>query len=584
MRRHSCLGGLIVYVAINILFFSGAFCQTADETPIRFAVIGDRTGGHVAGIYEEIIKEVERLRPDFCITVGDHIEGYSTDTAVLESEWREYLEIVKPLTMPLYLTPGNHDITYDTALATYEKYAGKPYRSFDAEGLHFVILDNSRWETVQTLPGEQIDWLISDLSRNKGAKGTFVFYHKPFWYSGVARQLPDTLHNIFKKFGVTAVFSGHFHIYYSGRYDGILYTDVGSSGGETDPGPTGLQYHFVWVTVDKNGVEVAPIKLGSVLPENEVTADEMLTTERIDRDALTFSSPLIVKDNLDFRSGEVKLVIRNIVPQTEIQDTIRWEVPSGWTIIPAAAPISIKAGDSLLAQFAVEKSGPLYPTPTVSMRLPYAEGKYTTFKKWIPISRETPCPVSAEAPVIDGKLDEPCWKGPVATLYDSEGGPSKCDSTRFFFAGDKDYLYLAAVCGEKAMDSLRSTVAERDGPVYREDCVGYFFQPDITKPEVYQIYFNPIGTPFDQKITPQSDGTMVGDRSWNGTYDVKTIKGDGYWSIEIRVPLSQFGTAGKSGEEWGLNFRRKQFRVGASADWQIPIDYDPKSLGRLIWQ
>ncbi len=583
MRRRSYSRPLYYLIAFGLLTISATLAQTTDTPPVRFAVIGDRTGSHVPGIYEEIIKEVERLRPDFCITVGDQIEGYSTDTAVLGKEWREYREIVGPLTMHLYLTPGNHDITYDTALSVYNKYAGEPYYSFDIKGLHFVILDNSRWEIVQTLPQEQIDWLINDLGKNRNATNTFVFYHKPFWYAGVAKNQPDTLHGIFKQFGVRAVFSGHFHIYFSGRYDGILYTDVGSSGGETDPGPTGLQYHFLWVTVDDNGIEIAPVKMGSILPWEEVTADEMLNTEKIDWNALTFNTPLIVNDNLELPTKEISLMIKNMVPQTEIDDTVRLEIPPGWKIDPTMAPINVKSGDSAIIRFSVEKNGPLYPTPVISVRLPYADGKHTNFKKSIPVSRETICRRLTTAPIIDGQIDESYWHVPVASLFDADGGPDKCDSTRFYFACDSDNLYLAAYCAEKKMDSLKNAVAERDGVVYREDCIGYFLQPDITKPEIFQIYFNPLGTSFDQKITRQAGGEMLGDRSWNGTYEVKTVKGADFWSAEIKVPLSQFGADGKIAKEWGLNFRRKQFRTGTSADWQVPIDYEPKSLGRLIW-
>ena len=58
----------------------------ASNKPTRFAVIGDRTGEHQEGIHEQIVAGISRLRPDFALTVGDMIERYTVDTAVLNRE------------------------------------------------------------------------------------------------------------------------------------------------------------------------------------------------------------------------------------------------------------------------------------------------------------------------------------------------------------------------------------------------------------------------------------------------------------------------------------------------------------------
>ena len=163
-------------------------------------------------------------------------------------------------------------------------------------------------------------------------------------------------------------------------------------------------------------------------------------------------------------------------------------------------------------------------------------------------------------------------------------GPDKCDPTRFYFAWDDNSLYLAAYCKESNMDSLSAMLTGQDAPIYGEDCVGYFLQPDIKKQEVYQIYFSPLGSVFDQKITPSEGGYMAGDPKWNGKYEVKTSKGTDYWSVEVRIPLALLGAKIKPGLEWGLNFRRKQARLATSANWQVPIDYDPSTFGQLVFQ
>ena len=72
------------------------------------------------------------------------------------------------------------------------------------------------------------------------------------------------------------------------------------------------------------------------------------------------------------------------------------------------------------------------------------------------------------------------------------------------------------------------------------------------------------------------------DREWNGTYEAKTLRGDDYWSIEARIPLDQLDTENLQGKKWALNFRRKQKRLNTSADWLVPISYDPKDFGVLL--
>jgi predicted phosphodiesterase len=549
------------------------------DRPIHFAIIGDRTGEHVPGIYEQIISEVERLKPDFVVTVGDAIEGYTGDTNELGRQWREYKSIIAPLTMPIYFTPGNHDITTDSALTAYERYAGRPFYSFDYQNLHFIVFDVSRWESSAELPKEELDWLANDLKKPAARK--FVFFHKPFWFQTAADNKPDTLHSLFRTFGVDAVFNGHLHTYFSGKIDNILYTAMGSSGGDTDPGPTGVQFHFIWVTVDKNGISIAPIKIGSVLPWDEVTVAEIKNINRIALAGLEFEKPIPVKDDFKLRDNAVVLRCRSLSSDFGIDDTVCWELPAGWTVEPTVMPIKVAAGDSVKLTFRVAKKGSLYPTPTLAVRLPYALGKKYEIKKAMPVERQV-VGQRAIKPVIDGKISESCWQHPATLLFAPDGSSRKIDPVSFYFAYDENNLYLAADCKESKMDSMAARATEPDGSVYAEDCVGYFFQPDTAQGIIYQIYFNPLGTSFDQKITINPKGAVDVNKAWNGTYEVKTTRGGNFWSIEARIPLDQFGVTAKPGQEWKLNFRRKQKRFNSSADWQVPISYDPKTFGVLI--
>lgn len=56
-----------------------------DETPVRFAVIGDLTGGKRAGIFDAAVVALEQLNPDFILSVGDLIEGGTEDVCCVLS-------------------------------------------------------------------------------------------------------------------------------------------------------------------------------------------------------------------------------------------------------------------------------------------------------------------------------------------------------------------------------------------------------------------------------------------------------------------------------------------------------------------
>ncbi len=549
---------------------------------VRFAVLGDRTGGHVENVYEQIIPEVERLKPEFVITVGDMIEGYTEDSAAIETEWMEYLTLVEPLTMPIYYTPGNHDITTDYMERFYRRHIGDPHCSFSHRGIHFIVLDNSRWDSSAALPHEQLEWLVSDLSEHRDAAWTFVFCHKPFWYNTTAMGRADTLHRIFTSYGVDAVVTGHFHRYFSGVYDGIRYVSIGSSGGDMGPEIAGLGFHFGWVTVDDNEIAVAPIKINAVLAQDHITADELHLTESIELQAVAFPNPVPVNQDRTVSRSEVSVELFNPSTDFPVEDTLEWKIPAGWQVQPAEHPVAISPGQRTSISFQVEGSGDLYPVPTLAVSFPFGKERMYPVTEDLRIARQVVCTRATSPPTIDGRVTEAVWQTRESYLFAPDGSSATVDSVWFSFAHDQMNLYLAAYCFESQMDSLRASVAERDGAVYGEDCVGFFFQPDPEVDTVYQIYFNPLGAVFDQKISFRANGYYDGDREWNGEYEVKTHHGNTFWEFEARIPLTQLGATADSGQEWGINFRRKQKRLDSSCDWQVPIDYNPKTFGTLV--
>lgn len=547
---------------------------------VRFAVIGDRTGNAQPGVYESIVAEIERLRPDFVFTVGDQSQGYTKDTAVLGQQWREYRSIMAGLLVPLYITAGNHDIRDESHLGPFLQYHGRPYYSLKRQGLYFIVLDNSRWEASSELPKEQLDWLQAELGRSRRARYTFVFMHKPFWENSTARGRPDTLHSLFRRYGVDAVFAGHRHQYFSGLYDGISYTAVGSSGGATSPGPTGILYHFTWVTVDDAGIHIAPILAGAIRPWNDVTAADRQAIEKNEREGLRFPAPVPVDGRLAV-NGDAELMVANFSATDTLIDTLRWEVPAGWSVEPDQAVLTVAPGATTTVTARVACAGRPFPVPIARVRLPYRPGRTSLVSRQLRVARTAVSSRLANI-VIDGRLTEREWQQPESCFFGADGGPAETDSTRFYFGWDDSSLYVSAVCFDPAVTTLKAQAEQQDEAVYNDDCVGFFLHPDTSTGVIYQIYFNPKGVVFDQQLVAVAGGVEA-DPKWNGSYTVATALGPDRWSIEARIPLGQLGAKVGAGQVWGLNFRRKQPGRKANGDWQ-PISYDRDGLGRLLFR
>src|SRR5262245_31303938 len=81
-----------------------------DPSDFQFAIVSDRTGGHRARIFSRAVEQLNLLQPEFVVSVGDLIEGYTEDVSRLTAEWLEFQSYVSRLQMPFFYVPGNHDL------------------------------------------------------------------------------------------------------------------------------------------------------------------------------------------------------------------------------------------------------------------------------------------------------------------------------------------------------------------------------------------------------------------------------------------------------------------------------------------
>jgi len=157
---------------------------------------------------------------------------------------------------------------------------------------------------------------------------------------------------------------------------------------------------------------------------------------------------------------------------------------------------------------------------------------------------------AAQAPVIDGKLDDPAWKkAEVLTLIPAHGRPAKVRNTVRTLR-DKDFYYFGFECEDPgALETGNRPHDSKD--LWKDSGVEVFLAPDGSRKRCYQVMVNASGSTADLINT---EGTR--DWSWNSGAVAKTVITPGKgWTAEIRIPRSSMVKASPAGMP--ANFTRR---------------------------
>ena len=250
----------------------------------RFAVISDRTGGHRPGIFSRSVRMINMLQPEFVMSVGDLIEGYSEDPGQWALEWSEFESKVDALQMPFFFCVGNHDMSNLPMSDNWKRKFGRSYYSFRYRDALFVVLNSEeprpKEQTYKFSP-EQQEWLRQTLAQNREVRWTFVFFHKPVWREGMGdpqsqgwAPIEEALLEGNRPY---TVFVGHEHNYAKFVRHGRDYFMLATTGGGSKM--RGVEYgefdEVGWVTMKDGGPVVANILLEGVQPNDVRTARDL---------------------------------------------------------------------------------------------------------------------------------------------------------------------------------------------------------------------------------------------------------------------------------------------------------------------
>lgn len=275
----------------------------------RFAILPDRTGGNRPGIFETAIDKLNLLQPEFVLSVGDLIDGYTLDPKVIAAQWAEFDAQVNRLEMPFHYVPGNHDISNPLMLDVWKQRHGPPWSSFVYQDVLFLIL-HTEDRPLGGIGAEQIAWLKQTLAAHPDVRWTLVFCHQPLWRDADQRGFEHVRAALKgRKF---TTFASHYHYYLKSSIDGMDAYVLATVGGVSPlrGADFGEFDHLTWVTMKPDGPHVAHFTLDGILPDDLVTEATQPRVRAL-RDGNWLRLGTVVHDTPTFEHLSLPLAIRN---------------------------------------------------------------------------------------------------------------------------------------------------------------------------------------------------------------------------------------------------------------------------------
>jgi hypothetical protein len=271
----------------------------ADDEKFTFAVFSDLTGGERDKVFEIAVAQLNLLRPELIINVGDLIDGGTEDLSEIAAQWDSFDDRAERATAPVFYVGGNHDLTGEVLQGVWDERIGRRYYHFVYKDVLFLVLDTEDNTPERTreifdirqagidvymnegpeafaetayailpekssgnLTVEQSAYLVDAISANPDVRWTFLFMHKAPWeranetnFAPIEDALADRPYT---------VFNGHIHAYEHIERLGRDYIRLATTGGEHFPDLALSIDHVTLVTVDDKGVDIANLRMSGI--------------------------------------------------------------------------------------------------------------------------------------------------------------------------------------------------------------------------------------------------------------------------------------------------------------------------------
>jgi hypothetical protein len=202
-----------------------------------------------------------------------------------------------------------------------------------------------------------------------------------------------------------------------------------------------------------------------------------------------------------------------------------------------------------------------------------------------------------KAPAIDGVLEDAAWKTaarfaglyPFGTLAKDAEAPA----TTWLACWDETHLYFAFDCADA---DVVAPPLERDGQVWRHDCVEMFICPVVETGVYWEIVVSPTGVVFDALHSKQVrkwgpgtsrlfldvEGLEVGHKV-RGTANRREDTDEGY-RVEVAVPFRALPQYRHGGPAAGQTLNFMLVRLDGTGKELAAYGFQPiLSWGHNIW-
>ncbi len=273
------------------------------EARFTFALFSDLTGGERQSVFEVAIEQLNLLRPELIVSVGDLIEGGTTDLEQLAREWDSFDQRAGRARAPVFRVGGNHDLTHPEMWKIWDERYGQRYYHFIYKDVLFLVLDTEDnppdiqkqifellaeamraveargWGVFEEtefaqltahrsgrIGAEQAAYFRQVLTHNPQVRWTFVLMHKPAWerpneerFSSIEAALAGRPYT---------VFYGHGHSYLHEQRHGRDYIRLATTGGVQNVTKEMAIDHVTLVTVSEDGVDIVNLRMSGIFDKS----------------------------------------------------------------------------------------------------------------------------------------------------------------------------------------------------------------------------------------------------------------------------------------------------------------------------
>ncbi len=557
-----------------------------DPENFQFAIVTDRTGGHRPGVFMDGVRKLNLLQPEFVVSVGDLIEGYTEDRAELDREWAEFDSFVTQLEMPFFYTPGNHDITNEVMRQVWTERYGKTYYHFVYRNVLFLCL-NSEDPPSSNISADQIAYVEKALAENPNVRWTIALLHKPLWtynedngWAGIEAALAGRPHT---------VFAGHTHNYRKIERNSANYIVLATMGGGSRlrGANFGEFDHFMWVTMTDEGPIMANLMLDGIWDTNIITDERLgliqpaFAGALVRTDGIVLDQPTVDRADTVLRLTNDADLPLHIKVRIEPTDALHASVESLERTVP---PNSVEQIDLALLADAPTPVDALEPVP-VDWTARYdlednVQPVIVTGQHRIVIDQRFQIAAAEDGIAVDGDLSD--WSALPVEVRE----PGQLDDTmdawhgwtdgswRFGAAIHGDFLYI----GARVTDDQIQLNEKRE--YYRQDSIEVRLDARPADARGSGPY-----TDFESNllfaIAPGQDPAAIPglDRLPEGSTAVAK-QAEGGYAFEAAVPLAYVKSL--QGEDWSsvrLNITVNDFDSDGNAklwwrpSWTSPANY-----------